>query len=564
MTKNSENLSHIIPTIEDWPISQFSQDRDEFIQRLIDYTMNRLLQSNSNPYEILSKTLYLERQRVKNNPWAVDPQDEKIYLKTLTKELEDTKNAEDPAQEELKILRRLVHRYSEEIIGFFLPKTHRFARRFLTSFFKRIFNNGWGRGQRWIWGNKKDLLRKIKVDGHVEELRALFEKGTVVIVPTHYSNLDSIMIGYGLDMKASIPAFAYGAGLNLYDYEILAYFMNRLGAYRVDRRKKNPIYLETLKSMASLSLIEGLNHIFFPGGTRSRSGAIEDKLKLGLLNSVIDAQRHCIVNDIDQKIFVIPLALGYHFVFEAYGLTNQHLKIIGREKFTRKRKSDSILKTILTFLRLLRRHDSEVYLSFGRPMDVLGNYVDKDGESYDERGKKLNIEKYFSLEDVPNQDTQRESVYTRILAEKIVHSFKAENIILSSHLLAFVVFNIIKNQNPELDLFDLLKISIKEIRIPIEDVVDLIGYYQKILNEKYKQGEVKLSEPLKEDAMGCFKDGMRNVGIYHTRKVLKLMDRKHVGTEDLRLLYYYHNKMKHYELPVDRPNLNEIIHTDQL
>ena len=35
-----------------------------------------------------------------------------------------------------------------------------------------------------------------------------------------------------------------------------------------------------------ISLIEGINHIFFPGGTRSRSGAIEDKLKLGLLKII--------------------------------------------------------------------------------------------------------------------------------------------------------------------------------------------------------------------------------------------------------------------------------------
>lgn len=564
MSNKSDNLSHIITPIEDWPISRFSKDRDAFIQRLIDYTLNRLLQSNNKPYELLSKTLYLERQRVKNNPWAVDPGDEKLYWKSLTKELEDTKNSEDPKQEELKILRRLVHRYSEEIVGYFIPKTHKFARRFLTAFFKRIFNNGWGRGQRWIWGSKQDLLKKVKVDGYIDELRELFQKGTVVIVPTHYSNLDSIMIGFGLDMKVSIPAFAYGAGLNLYDYEILAYFMNRLGAYRVDRRKKNPIYLETLKSMASLSLIEGLNHIFFPGGTRSRSGAIEDKLKLGLLNSVIDAQRHCIVNNINQKIFIVPLVLGYHFVFEAFGLVNQHLKVIGREKYTRKRKTDSIIGTIFSFLRLLRRHDSEVYLSFGRPMDVLGNYVDRNGISYDERGKALSIDKYFSSEDIPNQDTQRESVYTRMLADKIVYNFKAENIILSSHLLAFVVFNIIKNQNPELDLFELLKISTKEIRVPIEKIIDRIGYYQKILNEKHGAGEVKLSDPLKKDAMACFKDGMRHVGIYHTRKVLKLMDRKHIGTEDLRLLYYYHNKMNHYELPIDHPDLNKIIHTDQL
>ena len=145
----------------------------------------------------------------------------------------------------------------------------------------------------------------------------------------------------------NIPAFAYGAGLNLYDMEIFAYYMNRLGAYRVDRRKKNPIYLETLKGMASLSLIEGVNHIFFPGGTRSRSGAIEDKLKLGLLNSVIDAQRHCLVNNLNQKIFIVPLTLGYHFVIEAGSLIEQNLRIEGKESYTKVRQKKSVVKLSL-------------------------------------------------------------------------------------------------------------------------------------------------------------------------------------------------------------------------
>ena len=320
--KDNKIYDHIMPSLQDWPITRFSNDRDQFIERLIPYTMERLMSSNHNPEELLSKSIYLETKRVKNNPWNVDPGDEKTYWKSLIKELDATQKAEDPDLERRKLLRRIVYRYSEEIIGFFIPKTYLFARKFLGSFFKRLFNNGWGRGHKGIWGSKKDLQNKIKVDGYVEEIRELFNKGTVVIVPTHYSNLDSIMIGYGIDSNLGIPAFSYGAGLNLYDYEVLAYFMNRLGAYRVDRRKKNPIYLETLKSMASLSLIEGLNHIFFPGGTRSRSGAIEDKLKLGLLNSVIDAQRYCILNEINQKIFVVPLTVGYHFVLEAGSLVD--------------------------------------------------------------------------------------------------------------------------------------------------------------------------------------------------------------------------------------------------
>ena len=70
-----------------------------------------------------------------------------------------------------------------------------------------------------FWGRRKDLLERLHIDGYVEETRALFKKGTVVIVPTHFSNLDSIMLGYVIDQVAGLPAFIYGAGLNLYDNE---------------------------------------------------------------------------------------------------------------------------------------------------------------------------------------------------------------------------------------------------------------------------------------------------------------------------------------------------------
>ena len=548
VSKEMKNIyEHIMPSLQDWPIYKFSSERDQFIERHIKYTMNRLLNSNHAVEELLSKSIYLERQRVKNNPWSVDPGDEKQYWKSLVKELEACKKSDDPETEQKKILRRIVNRYSEEIIGFFMPKTFLFARRFLTAFFKRLFNNGWGRNHRGIWGSKSDLQKKIKIDGCVEEIRELFNHGTVVIVPTHYSNLDSIMIGYGIDSNLGVPAFSYGAGLNLYDYEVLAYFMNRLGAYRVDRRKKNPIYLETLKSMASLSLIEGLNHIFFPGGTRSRSGAIEGKLKLGLLNSVIDAQRYCIINDIEQKIFVVPLTVGYHFVLEASGLIDQHLRIIGREKFRRSSGKPSVFKTVLRFLSSLRKNDSEVYLSFGKPMDVLGNYVDKNGNSFDDRDSEIEIEKYFSKEDVPNMDSQRESVYTRILADRIVSSFKHENIILSSHLCAYTAFRILRKENPELDLFDSILIPVKNFEIDLE-------YFKvecsKVIEElnAIKEFDVKFSSIFEQEIEDIIEDGLRYLGVYHSKKVLKLKDEETLVSEDLKLLYYYHNKLTHYEL----------------
>ncbi|MFM8486585.1 MAG: 1-acyl-sn-glycerol-3-phosphate acyltransferase, partial [Bacteroidota bacterium] len=123
-----------------------------------------------------------------------------------------------------------------------------------------------------MFRGRRNLYERLNIVGDVGTVAELFKHGTVVVVPTHSSNLDSILVGYAMDQIMGFPSFSYGAGLNLYNFGPAAYYMNRLGAYRVDRRKKNEIYLETLKTMSRLSIQRGVNSLFFPGGTRSRSG----------------------------------------------------------------------------------------------------------------------------------------------------------------------------------------------------------------------------------------------------------------------------------------------------
>ncbi len=544
--------THLIPDIQEWPIYKFSENRDNFIKELTDYVLSKMANNSSiTVKDILRKSIYQEQKRVKTRPWKVDPSDEKSYWSSIADELESTSKSDNPELEELKILKRIINRYSEEIIGHFKPKTHNFARIFLTAFFKRLYNNGWGRGHSGIWGSKDELLSKIKIKGHTEELRAMFDLGTVVMVPTHYSNLDSIQIAYGIDTKAGLPAFSYGAGLNLYDTEILAYYMNRLGAYRVDRRKKNPIYLETLKAMASLSLMHGLNHIFFPGGTRSRSGAIENKLKLGLLNSVIDAQRNSYLEDKDQRIFIVPLSIGYHFVLEAESLIDQHLRIVGQEKYTRKKSKSSKIKTAISFLRSLRRYDSDIYLSFGKPMDIMGNLVDINGNSHDSRGNRVDVRSYFSKDDVLNVDSQRESVYTKVLAERIVESFKKNNVILSSHMVAYAMFTLIQEQHSDKTLFELLKVPVKSISVSMDTMIAQVDKILGLL--KNEESAITLSEEFDNTTTKqLIRVGVGKVGVYHRKKVMKFSSKTKLGTDDLNLLYYYHNKVIHYNLPLNR------------
>ncbi len=548
MSTSKTQYEHIIPELKEWPISKFSEGRDAFIERLIDFVLDKILSSPISHLEILNKTVYLEQKRVRLNPWKVDPSGENEYWSTIAKEIQQTKKADNPDKEQIKILRRIVHRYSEEIIGHFVPKTFLLARKVLTFVFKRLFNNGLGRKHSGIWGRREELLDKIKVDGQLESVRKLFSKGTVVIVPTHYTNLDSILIGYAIDGVMSIPAFAYGAGLNLYDMELFAYYMNRLGAYRVDRRKKNPIYLETLKGMASLSLIEGLNHIFFPGGTRSRSGAIEEKLKLGLLNSVIDAQRHCLVNDLNQKIFIVPLTLGYHFVIEAGSLIEQNLRLEGKESYTKVRRKKSALKSAWTYITKLRRKDSEVYLTLGHPMDVLGNKVDEHGQSYDQRGGELELSSYFMTKGKQTYDAQRESIYTKILAERIIKSFKKDNKVLSSHLVAYAAFNILMSRHKSDNKFEIFSSTGTDLKIHRNTMINTIESYQNQLKGLEAKGSANLSDVIKTTADECLEDGIKHIGIYHKNAVLTIDKNNNITTHDLRLLYYYHNKMIHYEL----------------
>jgi len=542
-------LPHIIPNIEEWPIYKVSENRAAFITELNEYTKSRLYSEiKVSTEELLEKTIYLEKLRSKNNPWKVDPADDKSYWKDLEREIKIAKTSDDKEEKLVAIVERIINRYNEEIVGNFKKKTFKFSRKFLHSLFKRLLNPATFKGQKRLWGNRSQARQKIKLHGHVDDLRSLFTKGTVVIVPTHFSNLDSILIGYALDAVVGIPASSYGAGLNLLDNEIVAYFINRLGAYRVDRRKKNPIYLECLKSMASFSLQKNVNQIFFPGGTRARNGKLEDKLKLGLLGSMVEAQRHAITDGTNNKIYIVPLVVSYHFILEAKSLVDQYLRSTGKEKYTRSREDSKSSGKLMSFLWSIITKGSDIALSFGQPMDVFGHAVDINGESLDKHGNKIDISGYFKLDGEIKTVSQREKVYTKLLGEKIVESYSINNVVLSSHLVAFAAFKILLNSNSELNIYDVVNIPTANFEI---DQVLLEKVIKKILssiNKLEQKGKIKISETLEKSLKEIIDDGLRNLGLYHPQKVLKRSKEGKYSSENFRLLYFYHNRLDSYGL----------------
>ena len=552
----SKEYPHIVPEVERWPISRLSENKDPFIEKMNAHTLKKIIDTKDHSVEeIIASTIYKEKIRSKVSPWKVDPRDEILYWKKLEGEL--TSNAQKENKDELNmiLLKKIINRYSVEIMPNFNPKTFRFARRFLYAFFKRLFNKTFKKGYRRLWGNRKQLWEKIVTKGAIEEVRALSQLGTIVMVPTHHSNLDSIMVGYMIDSKLRIPAFTYGAGLNLFDVEVMAYFMNRLGAYKVDRRKKNKIYLESLNTFSTLAMMKGVNSIFFPGGTRSRSGHLESKLKLGLLSTLIEAQRmHCI-NGEEKKIFVVPLIISYHFVLEAKQLIDHHLRATGKEKYLKPGGSGFGFFTILRFIKHLFRTESEVVFSIGKPMDVFGNCVNIKGESHDEKGKYLDIKDYFKFNGEFVEDIQRERVYTKILGDNIKKSYSEESIILSSHLLAFGLFKYFELIRPNDDLFTIVSLPLDLLKVELPIASRIVEYLRTQLVNLEADGKVKLSEQIHLPSEDLIKDAVKNLGVYHARRPIVQSKNGTLTSEDFKLLYFYHNRLDDYNISMTKANL---------
>ena len=552
MDQPSPPLPQVFPELEDWPIYKLSEDRDAFVQELNEFTNNRLHQKpNQVLSDMLAQTIYLERIRIKEEPWKVDPPNEDQFWKRMRKKLIThslDKNEDEARKVNEAILAKIVKRYAEEIVGTFKIPTFKFARKFLTVFFNRLLNTAAGRNLGRFWGTKRKVSERLKVYGEVEKIRALMKKGTVVLVPTHFSNLDSILIGYALDTVLGLPSFSYGAGLNLYNTGYTAYYMNRLGAYRVDRRKKNPIYLETLKAMSKLSIRRGVNSLFFPGGTRSRSGALETRLKLGLLSTAVEAQRSLYEKEKDEKVFIVPLILGYHFVLEADYLIEQHLKSTGKENYLKLKDHSYSRWKVFKFIWKLFSRKSDIILSFGKPMDVLGNFVDEEGNSFDRKDNPVELKEYFVSDGRVKSDRQREGEYTRILADRIIDRYHKENIVLSSHLIAFVVFTILLKENPKLDLYGVLRLPVKEYEFEYQIVRAALNNLRIHLLEMEQEGKIKLTETIRGDLDELIRDGINNLGIFHPQKPLKINELGHLESENFRVLYYYHNRLSTYSL----------------
>ena len=546
----SVDLPHLYPDLRDWPIYRLHDRRAEFVDHLVAESIRKVTEGHGDLIQLLQDVIYAEKTRVRKEPWKVDPPNEIAFYRRLERQLvEGGLDADDPADADVReaILRKVVRNYAEEVVGDFSIPTFQFARRFLTIFFNRLLTAAGGRNLRRLARAKVSLRERLIVGGKVEELRGLFGEHHVVFVPTHFSNLDSILIGYALDAFAGIPHSTFGAGINLLNTGWVAYFINRFGAYRVDRRKKNPVYLEVLKSFSRLAIFKGYNSTFFPGGTRSRKGNLEADVKLGLLGTAVEAQRQLLEAGSDKRVVIVPLVTSYHFVLEAKFLIQNYLRQTGGAQYVGAPSQQFSYKGFLRFLWQLFSSSSEIYINVGQPLDVLGNHLDARGVSRAPSGKTVDLREYFLRAGEVTRDRQREREYTALLGQAIVRRFHADNVVLTSHVVAYCAFRVLRQFYPDLDVFGVLRLDEQDFLFDLGIMQTLIERVQARLTALEARGEVQLSAPLRDAPSEVLRDGVAKMQLYHAKPPLSLTGGRLVS-RDFHLLYFYHNRMEGYPL----------------
>ena len=546
-------LPYVEQDIYKWGLYQLSLHKDEFLNEVVESVIEKIkgqYPTNKALYEELASALYQERIRLSTSRWKSDPKDDKDFWNNIKGALIKIKKNKNWELEEEKnihsVLKKILYRYAYEIVGNFNPSVFATVQKILPYIFSFFLKSKVSNSQKSFWSLKKPFYDKFKITGDFDLIRELSKIGSIIVVPTHCSNVDSPIIGWALN-AIGLEAVTYGAGVNLFGTQPLSYLMGNLGAYKIDRRKKNKIYLEILKNYSQTAIQRNTPSLFYPGGTRSRSGSIENKLKLGLLSTAVEAQQNNFLNN-GKKIFVIPAVLNYHFNIEATSLINQHLKELGKEKYVSENFEYSTTYKMLRTFKQLMSSNSELIVSFGKPMDVIGHQVNHKGESISPNGSLFDIKGYFEIENKIVFDEQRNFEYTKILGDKIISSYYENNTVLSSNIVSFVMFELTQRKHKNLNLFELLLLPKEDRTIDYSIFIESLKKVKAQILALHQQEKIKISEKIEESIESILQHAIDNISLLNSKKIIYLDSDGNLNSEDLRLLLFYHNRLKGYGL----------------
>lgn len=509
------------------PIFQFNEERESIVEEVV----GRVARATQDPLLLLNDAAYHEIRRLEAHPGAERGEYERFrdVARTVGRmsDADRRRGVED-----------LARRYARDIAGHFDRRVFAFSTKVIPRALALLlspkdFSEGFRTAGR--------LSRHLTTQGPVEKLRALAQRGTLVFVPTHLSNLDSVVFGFALD-REGLPPVSYGAGKNLFTNPFLSFFMENLGAYRVDRRIRHELYKEVLKTYSTVLIERGYHSLFFPGGTRCRSGLVEERLKLGLMGTGVEAYVHSLKRGSEQRVFFVPATINYLLTLEASTLIADYLAEVGRNRYIIEDDESTQLERVVTLVRKLVMTTGSVVIRFGEPMDPFTNRVTADGRSLDARGREVDPRTYVTRDGVPVVDEARDAQYTRELGEAICASYARDTVALATHFVAAVAFQKLRDTYPAADLFSLLRHR-DEVFLPHDEIDRRVADLVERAVALEDRGALVLGPGVRAARpRELIDEAVRAWSGYHTNAVLRPVDGGYM-LSDTNLLLYYQNRL---------------------
>jgi glycerol-3-phosphate O-acyltransferase len=293
----------------------------------------------------------------------------------------------------------------------------------------------------------------------------------------------------------------------------------------------------------------GYHSLFFPGGTRSRSGNIERRLKLGLAGSGVEAFARNQSRGVKRPVYFVPATINYALVLEAETLIDDHLKEAGRARYIIDDDEFSRLERWIAFFGRFRQLESACVIRFSEPMDPFCNPIDDQGQSIAPDGRVIDPATYVMRRGQPVVDHARDAAYTRELGHAIAQSYEADTVIMPTQLVAHVVFRRMVRATPGLDLFSRLRHR-GDIAIPIDELAGEIGQSRDLLVELEQKGKVHVDATLRREAPERVLDRcLSSWSGYHLRPIARVVSGS-VIAEDPNLLLYYANRVKPFAIDI--------------
>ena len=143
-----------------------------------------------------------------------------------------------------------------------------------------------------------------------ERIRQASRAGTVILLPSHRSHFDYLLLSWLLFCHGMIPPHI-AAGVNLSFFPMGPIF-RRSGAFFIRRSfQDDPLYKVLLDHYVRAMTAEGYTQEFFIEGGRSRTGKMLPA-KIGLLSTYVEAMADKVAPDIQ----IVPISIAYEKVVE--------------------------------------------------------------------------------------------------------------------------------------------------------------------------------------------------------------------------------------------------------